>query len=119
MTTRDGRDNGWEYFTGTDPQEARHYADFEIQLVTDKDGEHYLSGHVLVNPSAPVLSNMIPELSHDLIEWQSDPRLFEGAALPFEFWPGLGWRMARPVSRSRGSLPAGQGESRPARKLAN
>ena len=94
---RDGRDNGWEYFTGTDPQEARHYADFEIQLVTDRDGEQYLSGHVLVNPSAPVLSNMIPELSHDLIEWQSDTRLFEVAAHPFELRPGLGWRTASPV----------------------
>ena len=40
---------------------------------------------------------MIPELSHDLIEWQSDTRLFEVAAHPFELRPGLGWRTASPV----------------------
>ena len=97
---RDGRANGWEYFTGTDPTRAHRSNDFIIEVVTGQDGKHYLTGSVIVNPAAPVGSNMIPQLSFDLETWLDDPQLFEVAGGAHALLPSLAWRSSQPIDEA-------------------
>jgi uncharacterized secreted protein with C-terminal beta-propeller domain len=103
-TDGDGKANGWEYFSGTDPSNSELFADFEVSLTAGKGGHRQLTGFLQINPSAPALTNITPELSYDLRLWEADPTSFEITDPPFALYPGLAWKLARTLEQAEAAF---------------
>ena len=73
----DGRSNGWEYFTGSDPGNPREAIPLRVSIDTTEQGDRFLTGYLPLNPHATPFLLAVPSVSFDLQSWDDTPGTFE------------------------------------------
>lgn len=92
----DGYSNLWEYFTGTNGNDASDFSSLTY-FVHEDSGERFLAGYLALNPHAAL--TVSPEISFDLSEWTEGSDMVEISQEPFH--PGIMVKMAKPLTAQR------------------